>query len=119
MIGIKCAVCVLRRAEIPQPRVRLAGEAFEKRRREPRFAYAGLAGEQHHLALTRLCVGPAPLQQLEFFFPPDEGGQSGRVQGVKAALDGTRTQRRPGPHRPGNALEVLLPEIAEFEEIAE
>ena len=74
--GIKCAVRVLRRAEIAQPRVRLAGEAFEKRRREPRFADAGLAGEQHHLALTRLCAGPAPQQRREFFFPPNERGQT-------------------------------------------
>jgi hypothetical protein len=52
---IKRAVRVLRRAEIAQPRVRLSGEAFQQRGGEPRFPDAGLAGEQHHLAFTRLC----------------------------------------------------------------
>ena len=116
---IKRTVGMLRGAEIAQPCVRLAGDAFQERGREPRFADAGLAGHQHHLALAGLCLGPAPQQKFEFLFPPDEGGQSGRVKGVKAALDGTRAQRRPGPHRPGDALEVLGPEIAELEEIAE
>jgi hypothetical protein len=35
---IERAVGVLRRAEIAQARVRLGGEAFQKRGREPRFA---------------------------------------------------------------------------------
>ena len=41
---IKRAVGVLRRAEIAQARVRFACEAFQQRRRKPRFADAGLAG---------------------------------------------------------------------------
>ena len=116
---IKRAVGVLRRAEIAQARVRLVGEAFQKRGREPRFADAGLAGEQHHLAFTGLCPRPTPQQQFEFFFPPDEGSQAGRVQRLEAALHGTCPQRRPGPHRPGDALEVLGPEVLKLEEIAE
>ncbi len=51
---MKRAVGVLRRAEIAQARMRLGGEAFAKRGRQPRFADAGLAGEQHDLALARL-----------------------------------------------------------------
>ena len=62
---IKRAVGVLRRAEIAQPRVRLAGEAFQKRGRQPRFADAGLAGKQHHLAFAGLCSRPAPKQQFD------------------------------------------------------
>ena len=106
---IKRAVGVLRRAEIAQPRVRFAGEAFQQRRREPRFADAGLAGEQHHLAFAALRPGPAPQQQFEFFFPPDQRGQAARVQRLEAAFRRTRPQRRPGPRRPGDALEVLAP----------
>ncbi len=116
---IERAVGVLRRAEIAQARVRLAGEAFQKRGREPRFADAGLAGEQHHLAFAGLCLGPAPQQQFEFFFPSDEGGQAGRVHRLEAAFHRTRPQRRPGPRRPGDALEVLWPEVLKLEEIAE
>ena len=59
---IKRTVGMLRRAEIAQARMRLAGEAVRKRRREPRFADASLAGKQHHLALTDLCSRPAPKQ---------------------------------------------------------
>ena len=99
--------------------MRFGGEAFQKRGREPRFADAGLAGEQHHLAFAGLCPRPAPQQQFEFFFPPDERGQAGRVQRLEAAFHGTRPQRRPGPHRPGDALEVLGPEVLQLEEIAE
>ena len=116
---IKRAVGVLRRAEIAQARVRLAGEAFQQRRREPRFADAGLAGEQHHLTFAGLCLRPAPQQQFEFFFPPDERGQAARVQRLEAAFHRTRPQRRPGSHRPGDALEVLGPEVLQLEQIAE
>jgi GNAT superfamily N-acetyltransferase len=48
--------------------------------------------------VERNCPGPAAQQKFEFLFPPDECGQSGRVKDVKPALDGTRAQRRPGPH---------------------
>ena len=116
---IKRAVGVLRRAEIAQARVRLGGEAFQQRGREPRFADTGLAGKEHHLAFAGLCSRPAPQQQFEFFFSPDEGGQAARVQGLEAAFRRTRPQRRPGPHRPGDALEVLGPEVLQLEQIAE
>ena len=66
-----------------------------------------------------LCPGPAPKQQFGFFFPPDEGGQPARVQGVKAAPHGTRPQRSPGPCRPGDPLKVPGPEVLHLEEIAE
>ncbi len=68
--GIKRAVGVLRRAEIAQACVRLSGDAFQQRRREPGLADPGLAGEEHHLAFTSLCPRPPPQQQFEFFFPP-------------------------------------------------
>jgi hypothetical protein len=80
-----------------------------------RFADAGLAGEQHDLAFTIFRSGPAPQQQ----FPSDEGGQAGRVQRLEAAFNRNRPQRRPGPCRPGDALEVPVPEVLKLEEIAE
>ena len=84
---IEGAVGVLRRAEVAQARVRFGGEAFQQRRRKPRFADAGLAGEQHHLAFAGLCLRPAPQQQFKFFFPPDKLGQAARVQRLEAAFD--------------------------------
>src|SRR5215472_6805377 len=64
-------------------------------------------------------IEPAPPQQFEFFFAPDEGGQAGRVQRLEAACHGTRPQRRPGPHRPDDALEVPWPEVLQLKEIAD
>jgi len=115
---IKRAVRVLRGAEIAQARVRLGCEAFQKRRGEPRLPNTGLAGEQDHLAFTGLCPGPAPKQQVLFFLAANKGGQAGSVQGVKAALHGTRPQRSPGPRRPGDAFEALCSEVLQLKEIA-
>ena len=42
---------------------------------------------KHHLTFAGLCLRPAPQQQFEFFLPTDEGGQSARVQRLKAALN--------------------------------
>ena len=116
---IERAVRVLRGAEIAQAHVRLGGDAFQQRRREPRFADTGLAGEQHHLAFTRLCPRPAPQQQLGFFFPPDELGQAARVESFEAAFRRTRSQRRPGSHRSSDTLEVLGSEVLKLEQITE
>ena len=66
---IERAVGVLRRAEIAQARMRLAGEALQQRGRQPRFADARLAGEQHDLALARLRLGPAPQQAVRILLP--------------------------------------------------
>jgi hypothetical protein len=110
---------MLRGAEIAQTRVRFGGETLEKRGREPRFPDACLAREQHDLAFTRFRPFPAAMKSLALFFPPDEGGQAGRVHCVKAALHGTRPQRGPRPRRLGNALEIPSPEVLKLEEIAE
>ena len=41
------------------------------------------------------------------------------MQRLEAAFHRTRPQRRQGPHRPGDALEVLGPEVLKLEQIAE
>ena len=78
----------------------------------------GLAGEQHYLTFTGLCLGPSPQKQFEFFFPPDEGVRAGRVQRLEAACHRTHSQCRPdctGPAIPlGPCSKVLkLKQIAE------
>ena len=78
----------------------------------------GLTGEQHHLAFAGLCLRPAPQQQFEFFFPPDKLGQAARVQSLEAAFHRSRSQRRPGSHRPCDALEVLCSKVLKLEQIA-
>ena len=54
-----------------------------------------------------------------FFFPPDQLRQAARMQSLKAAFHRTRPQCSPGPHRPGDALEVLWPEVLKLEQIAD
>ena len=41
------------------------------------------------------------------------------MQRLETAFRRTRPQRRPGPHWPGDALEVLGPEVLQLEQIAE
>ena len=115
---IKRAVGVLRRAEVAQARVWLGSETFQQRRRQSRLADARLTGEQHHLAFAGLCLRPAPQQQFEFFFPPDKFRQAARVESLEAAFHRSRSQRRPGSHRPRDALEVLCPKVLKLEQIA-
>jgi len=71
------------------------------------------------LPLAGLRSAPAPQQQLKFFFPPDESGQAARVEPLETALDPALAQRGPHTDGLGDALEVLQPEIPEFEELAE
>src|SRR5271166_4830181 len=113
------AVGMLRRAEIAQARVRLAGEMFHELRRQPRFADAGLAREQHDLTFARLRQRPSLRQQFKLLFPPDERRQFSGMERLEAALDQTRPQGSPGPRGPGDALEVLRAEVLQLEEIAE
>ena len=117
--GIERAVGVLRRTEIAQAGVRLAGKAFQKRSREPRFANAGLTGEKHHLAFAILCSCPASQQQFGFFFPADKRGEVSSVQCIEPALDRACPHHRPRPHRPGDPFEVSCPEIDKLKEIAQ
>ena len=68
---------------------------------------------------TGLCLRPAPQQQFEFFFASDEVGQTASVQRLEAAFRRTRPQRRPGSHRPRDALEVLCSKVLKLEQIAQ
>ena len=76
---IKGAVSVLGRAEIAQPRVWLAGKAFQERCGQSRLTNARFTGEQHHLPFAALGFRPAPQKNFEFFFSPNKLGQPGRV----------------------------------------
>ena len=69
------------------------------------------------MAFAGLCPRPAPKQQFEFFFPPDQRSQTRRVQCLEAAFRRTRPQRRPGSHRAGDTLEVFCPEVLKLKQI--
>jgi hypothetical protein len=64
-----------------------ARELFQQRRRQPRLAYACLAGKEHYLALASLRLRPAPQQQFEFFLASDEFSHAACVESLKPAFD--------------------------------
>jgi hypothetical protein len=69
------------------------------------------------LALAGLRLRPAPKEQIEFFFSPDEF-QPARVKSLEAAFHRSLTQGHPGAHRPRDALQVLCPKVIKLEQIA-
>src|SRR5215471_11334853 len=69
---VERAVLMVGRAEIAQPRVRLALDALRQHRSDARLADPRLARKQHDAALAGFCLLPAPQQQVELFVAPDE-----------------------------------------------
>src|SRR5262249_11059473 len=86
---IKCAVGVLGRAEITQPRVWFGRKGLHERGAEPGFADPGLTGWQHHLPPAGLGSRPASQDQSSPLPPPAECGQATRVHSPERAR--TRT----------------------------
>jgi hypothetical protein len=70
------------------------------------------------LAITSLRFDPLAKKQFEFFFSPDEFGQTACVQCLKAALDRTWTQRSPNLRVARNTLEFLRSKVLKLEKIA-
>ena len=66
------AVGVVGRAVVAERRVRLVAEPLAQRADEARLADAGLAGQQHHLALAVLGPLPAVEQHAELVLAPDQ-----------------------------------------------
>jgi hypothetical protein len=99
--------------------MRLGSDTLKQRRCQPGLSNTRLAGEQHCLTFAGFCFRPPPQQQVEFFFPADEVGQSARVESLEAAFHRSLSQGGPGSHRPCNALEVLCSEVLKLEQIAE
>src|SRR5580658_10072866 len=106
---------MLWRAEIAQPGVRLAREAFQESGGQARLADSGLAREQHHLALARLRLGPAMTQEIALFLAPDQRRRPARVQRIEAALLRALPEGREGARGAGDALEVPRAEIDQLE----
>ena len=102
------AVLMMRRAEVPQPGVRLAGESLHQRGGEPRLADPRLARQQDHPALAGHRLLPAAPQQLHFLVPANQRSRGGGgVDGFGAAADGRApAQHPPGSHAPWQALRL-------------
>ena len=109
---------MVRRAEIAQPRVRLARDLLKHRLREARFANAGLADQHHHPALAGLGLLPAALQQRQLLVAADERGQVSPVQCLEPALGDAPAQYPRGHHRRAQALELDGAQVHVLEETA-
>ena len=78
------ALCIGRAAAL-EPGVPLGGEPLAQRQNQTRFADAGLAGEQHGLALLLEGLIPAVQEQAELLVAADEGRQQVRLDVQQAA----------------------------------
>src|SRR6516162_10868525 len=116
---IERAVGVLRQAKVAQASVGFAGEPFQKRSGEPRFADAGLPRNQDNLAFAALGTPPAAEKHLELLLTPDQGGQTLATQGLEATLDRAGSDCCPGPNRSGETLETVRAKVFKLEQGAE
>jgi hypothetical protein len=98
--------------------VRLVGDAFQQRHRDPRLADTGLARQQHRLTDAALGAAPLPEDQVDLVLPADERRQRGGMQRLEAAFDRARPQHLPDVHGLGDALEVHHAEVAAIEQVA-
>ena len=81
--------------------MRLTLEPLAQRPHEARLADAGLARQQHHLALALLGSLPALEQQADLVLAADKRRQARSVQRLEPALGGAfpRPRAKPGPER--------------------
>jgi hypothetical protein len=63
---IQCVVLVMRRAEIAQSNVRVAGDPLGQGRGNAGFTNTRLTGDQHHPSAAGLSLGPTAQQLLQF-----------------------------------------------------
>ena len=76
---VKNAVAIIGQAQEARPRLRLGRNPGGQFRRQPRLADAGLARQQHHLALAARGLRPSPHQQVQLLFAPDEVDEARRA----------------------------------------
>src|SRR6516225_289726 len=86
---------------------------------DPRFTETWFAGDQHHLAFSRLGARPAAQQKADFLVAADQWTERRTAQCLETARDNARTQHLPSGHRVGDALDLDRAEIAIVEQIAD
>jgi len=111
------AVLVVRRTEIAQPEMRLAAEPLFQRRCNARLANAGLAGDQHELAVAGLGARPAEQKQVDLIVAADKWGQCRSAQRLKTALDTALSQHLPAADRLGAAGGFDRAELSAVEQV--
>src|SRR5262245_55099993 len=109
---------MVRRAEVAQPRVRLARDTAAYLRRQARLADPWLPGDRHNPPLAVLCLLPAAEQQVEFFITSDKR-YGVRSQCLETAQDTALAEHAPGVLRFGKPGETLRPQIFDLEQSAD
>jgi hypothetical protein len=95
----------------------LARERLPQRGGQARLADAGLAAQQHDLALAPAGPAPAAEQQLQLLPTSDKRQvHRGGAQRLEAALDAALAQRAPRAHRPGQPLQFRPTEVGPREQ---
>jgi hypothetical protein len=95
--------------------MRLVADPLAQRGQNARLADAGLARQQHDLALALRRVAPAVQQQRCLVLTPDEGRHGLRPRRLETADVLGLAQNRPRENRRVEALEDLGAERLQFE----
>src|SRR5262249_44714136 len=115
----KRTVGVVGRALVTQARVRLARDALGESRREAGLADPRLARDQYDLPFALPGQPLAFQQEVDLVLAVDEFGQTCLADRLKTALRIGYALHRPRRHRLGNTLDLVPPEVAQTEQIAE
>jgi hypothetical protein len=112
-------VAMIGRALIEQPHVSRLRDLCTEPSREARLANAGLAGNQHDLALA-IPGATLALEQIGALgLAADEAGQTRHLRGLETALALSYAKRRPGLDRFGETLDDVFAEVAQAKPVAE
>ncbi len=99
--------------------MRLGPHCVEQGARDPRLADAGLADQQHALALAALGLAPALQQQRQLLVAADHRQESSTTPGLEAAAGGTFAQHRERRHRHRQAFQRLRRQRRQLERTAD
>src|SRR6202453_778576 len=117
--GVERTVPMIGRALVAQLRMRRICDLIGQPGGNARFANARLAEDQHGLALA--CPGAALVgdELAALGFAPYEPYEPRWMRRLETALAFRNAERRPGLDRLGEALDDVLPEIAQAKPVAE
>ena len=104
----------MRRTEIAQSLMRFLRDAFLECFGQARLADSRFGRDQHNPPLAGFRLAPAAQQKLDLLIPTDQRRRR-RTQRFEPACDTALGQDFPGLGRSGKPLELLRPEIAQFE----
>ena len=96
--------------------MRLILEPLAERPHKARLADAGLARQQHHLAVALLGPLPALEQKSDLMLAADQRRQARPMQRLEPAFGGAFPDHAPSLHRTGKALQSMQAEVGKIEQ---